>query len=261
MIFDMGFMQSNERGQAVNDSLRRAVKLAVDTVLPPQSLLALEDDPISKRLWQDVAFLDEPCCQICGYPFEYATALLSLCAACSAAKPAYTSTRAAMKYDDGSRALILSFKHGGRTEGLSMFAAQMRRAGRRALEKADFIVPVPLHRTRLIKRRYNQSALLGRAIAKISPPLFDPDILMRMRATSSQGGKSVAARRTNVQSAFAIRPKARAKIQGASLVLVDDVMTTGATLEACAKVLLASGAADVNGLCLARVVRPAKIPK
>jgi len=172
----MGFMQRDEIGQAVNRSLRHTVKMAVDTVLPPQSLLALDDDPISKRLWQDVAFLDEPCCQICGYPFEYETALISLCASCSVAPPKYSSARAAMKYDEGSRALVLSFKHGGRTEGLSMFAAQMRRAGRRALDKADFILPVPLHRTRLIKRRYNQSALLGRAIAKISKPVFAPDI-------------------------------------------------------------------------------------
>lgn len=257
----MGFMQSSEIGQAVNDSLRRAATLAIDTVLPPQSLLALDDDPISKRLWQDVVFLDEPCCQICGYPFEYATALTSLCAACSAYKPIYGSARAAMRYDDGSRALILSFKHGGRTEGLSMFAAQMHRAGRRALANADLIVPVPLHNRRLIKRRYNQSALLGRALAKISKPVFDPAILMRVRPTDSQGGKSAQARRANVKGAFAVKPAARAKIQGASLVLVDDVMTTGATLEACAKVLLAAGAADVNGLCLARVVRPTKIPK
>jgi len=236
----------------------------VDTVLPPQALLALDDDPISKRLWQDVAFLDEPCCRICGYPFEYATDLMSDCAACSITRPKYTTARAAMKYDDGSRALILSFKHGGRTDALHMFAAQMRRAGRRALETADYIVPVPLHDTRLIKRRYNQSALLGRALTKIAvkdrPELaFHPDILKRIKATSSQGRKSTSARRRNVQSAFAIRPQALESVKGAHIVLVDDVMTTGATLEACAQVLLRAGAAEVNGLCLARVVRPIKV--
>jgi len=252
----MGFMQTDAIRQAAND----LTNAALDTVLPPQTLLALDDDPISKRFWQDVAFLDEPCCQICGYPFEYETPLIALCAACSSVKPKYTSARAAMVYDDGSRALVLSFKHGGRTEGLAMFAAQMRRAGRRALESADFIVPVPLHNGRLVKRRYNQSALLGRALAKISTPSFAPDMLMRVKATSSQGGKSMAARRRNVQGAFDIRPKAAAKIKGASIVLVDDVMTTGATLEACAQALFRAGAVDVNGLCLARVVRPAKLP-
>ena len=249
-------MQTGAIRQAVND----AARLAMDTVLPPQSLLTLEDDPLSKRLWQDVAFLDEPCCQICGYPFEYETPLVSLCAGCSAARPQYTSARAAMRYDDGSRALVLSFKHGGRTEGLSMFAAQMRRAGRRALESADIIIPVPLHNRRLIKRRYNQAALLGRALSEVSDVRFDADILMRVKATTSQGGKSVSARRRNVQGAFAVRPQAAAKLKGAKIVLVDDVMTTGATLNACAQLLFKAGAAEVNGLCLARVVRAVKIP-
>ncbi len=241
--------------------LHQAAKLAIDTLLPPQSLLTLENDPMSKRLWQDVVFLDEPCCQICGHPFEFETSLQSLCARCSAMPPKYTSARAAMKYDDGSRALVLSFKHGGRTEGLAMFAAQMHRAGRRALDKADYIIPVPLHMHRLIKRRYNQSALLGRALAHICAVSFEPDILMRVKATPSQGGKSVSARRQNVQGAFSIKPKAAHQLKGAHIVLVDDVMTTGATLEACAQVLLRAGAAEVNGLCLARVVRPVKLPK
>ena len=246
----MGFMQTS--------AIRQVANQVVDIVLPPQSLLALGEDPLLKRLWQDVSFLDEPCCQICGYPFEYETALVSLCAGCSSTRPKYTSARAAMRYDDGSRALVLSFKHGGRTEGLSMFAAQMRRAGRRALESADIIIPVPLHNRRLIKRRYNQAALLGRALSEISDVRFDADILMRVKATTSQGGKSVSARRRNVRGAFAVRPKLAAKIGGARIVLVDDVMTTGATLEACAQALLKAGAIEVNGLCLARVVRPVK---
>lgn len=257
----MGFKQIGQIRQAGSEALHMMSKLAVDTILPPQSLLALEDDPISKRLWQDVTFLDEPCCQICGCPFEYETALMSLCVACSVSAPKYTSARAAMQYDDGSRSLILGFKHGGRTEALFMFAAQMRRAGRRKLDEADFIIPVPLHAGRLIKRRYNQSTLLGRALAKISSPKFAPDILMRVKATSSQGGKSMAARKRNVKGAFAVRAAAGDKIKGAKIILVDDVMTTGATLEACAQALFRAGAADVNGLCLARVVRPQKLSK
>ena len=168
--------------------------------------------------------------------------------------------RSGFEYDDMSRSLVLGFKHGGRTEGLHMFAAHMRRAGRKCLEGADYIVPVPLHASRRIKRRYNQSVLLARVLAKISAPLFDPDILMRHRATMSQGGRSASGRRRNVQGAFKVREAAIDRAKGATIVLFDDVMTTGATLESCARTLKRAGASHVRALTLARVVKAATPP-
>ncbi len=230
----------------------------IDTLLPPQALLGLDADPIARRMWADVTFLDAPWCEACGFPFEYAVQGGALCARCSVKPPSYDRARAAMAYDEGSRALILSFKHGGRTVGLSSFAAQMRRAGRDLLTDADLLVPVPLHPSRLIKRRYNQATLLARALAKITPAQFAPDVLFRTRRTESQGRFNARARADNVRGAFAVRRPDH--IKGRKVILIDDVLTTGATLESCARTLKRAGAARVDGLCLARVAKAAALP-
>ena len=250
--------QDDSLTQIAARRMKSAGGAVIDTLLPPQELLGLDADPIAKRMWADVTFLDAPWCEACGFPFEYAVQGGSLCARCSVKRPAFNRARAAMAYDDGSRALILSFKHGGRTEGLASFAAQMRRAGRDILTDADLLIPVPLHPTRLIKRRYNQAALLSRALAKITPAGFAPDILFRTRRTDSQGGFNARARAKNVRGAFSV--KHPDKIQGRNLVLIDDVLTTGATLEACARTLKKAGAARVDGICLARVAKAAALP-
>ena len=238
--------------------IKSAGDAVIDTLLPPQELLGLAADPIARRMWADVTFLDAPWCEACGFPFEYAVQGGSLCARCSVRGPAFDRARAPMAYDDGSRALILSFKHGGRTEGLASFAAQMRRAGRDILTDADMLIPVPLHPTRLIKRRYNQATLLARALGKITPVGFAPDVLFRTRKTVSQGGFNARARAENVRGAFSV--KNPETIKGRNLVLIDDVLTTGATLEACARSLKKAGAARVDGICLARVAKAAALP-
>jgi len=234
----------------------------IDTLLPPQSLMtgSLETGGIESELWAQVKFLDEPCCYICGFPFEFDEGLEALCGRCSVKRPPYDMARSGFEYDDHSRPLVLGFKHGGRTEGLHMFAGHMRRAGRLCLDSADFLVPVPLHYKRRIKRRYNQSTLLARALAKISAPIFDPDILERTRSTPTQGGRSASGRRRNVQGAFRVRDAAYDRLEGSKVVLIDDVMTTGATLESCARTLKRAGAKQVTALTLARVVKAATLP-
>lgn len=242
---------THRRAKAVGEAV-------VDTVLPPHALLGLDGDPIAKRMWADVTFLDAPWCEACGFPFEYAVQGGSLCARCVIQRPAFDRARAAMAYDDGSRALILSFKHGGRTEGLASFAAQMRRAGRDLLPEADLLVPVPLHSSRLIRRRYNQATLLARALSKITAAEFAPDILFRNRRTESQGKFNARARAQNVRGAFETRENAQ--IKSLNIVLIDDVLTTGATLEACSRCLKRAGAARVDAICLARVAKAAALP-
>ena len=253
-------VQDNSALAFAAQRLAGAGKVVIDTILPPQELLSLEADPIARRLWAEVTFLDAPWCDACGFPFEYKMVQTgtSLCGRCSVRRPAYDRVRAPMVYDEGSRALVLSFKHGGRTEGLTSFAAQMRRAGRDILAEADLLIPVPLHPTRLVKRRYNQAALLARSLAKITAADFEPDILFRTRRTDSQGGFNARARAKNVRGAFSVRRPENLK--GRNLVLIDDVFTTGATLDSCAKALKRAGAARVDGICLARVAKAATLP-
>lgn len=224
-------------------------RLVVDIVLPPT------DDT---DIFDTLTFLDDPCCASCGYPFAHQMTGISAfdlqCASCLARRPAYATARSALQYDDASRKLVLAFKHGGHTDRLQNFAAQMHRAGRTALSHADAIIPVPLHRTRLIKRRYNQSALLARALSKRCGVPMDAHCLLRVKRTPSQGGLSAKGRYRNVRGAFTVQSSE--KIKGKRLVLIDDVMTTGATLNACARTLKRAGAARVDAVCLARVVKP-----
>ena len=163
-------------------------------------------------------------------------------------------SRAALRYDSGSRGLVLAFKHADRTQNAPAFAAWMARAGADALARADLLVPVPLHWTRLVRRRFNQAALLARALSKRTGVPFAPDLLARVRMTRTQGDLTRAQRRRNVRGAFQVR--ATAPLRGKTVVLIDDVMTTGATFEACARALRRAGAREVRALALARVVRP-----
>ena len=160
-----------------------------------------------------------------------------------------------------SRALVLGFKHGDRTHGAPAYGRWMARAGAELLREADLVVPVPLHWLRLFRRRYNQAALLAQAVARTAGVPVAVDLLARRRPTPSQGHLSaMAARRRNVRGAFAVRPGRAELVKDRRIVLVDDVLTTGATAESCARTLLRAGAAAVDVLVLARVVRGAAEP-
>lgn len=163
---------------------------------------------------------------------------------------------AVFRYDAASRPLVLGFKHGDRIHGAPAFGAWLARAAGPMAEEADMVAPVPLHRARLFRRRYNQAALLAGAFARETGLPCIPDLLVRRRPTPSQGRLSRTGRRLNVRGAFAVARRHRDRIDRCRVLLVDDVLTTGATLEAATRCLLRAGAGAVDVLTLARVVRP-----
>jgi ComF family protein len=160
-------------------------------------------------------------------------------------------------YDDASRGLVVGFKHADRTFAVPAFGAWLARAGAELVGDGDVIVPVSLHRWRLAARRYNQAALLAQSLARYTGGACAVDALRRLRPTPSQGGLGRLARARNVRGAFAVPPSRRGLVDGRRVLLVDDVLTTGATVEAASRALLAAGARAVDVLTLARVVRPA----
>jgi ComF family protein len=237
----------------------------LDAVLPPLCLgcgeIIGQPGALCAGCWQDFSFIAAPQCAQCGDPFAEDLGPGAHCAACLARPPKFRRARAALGYDTQSRRLVLPFKHGDRTDIARACGGWMARAGSELLAEADLIAPVPLHWRRLLMRRYNQALLLARVVARASLPDVErrlaPDLLRRHRWTGSQAGLAAKERRSNVREAFEIHPRWAAEVAGKTVLLVDDVLTTGATAEACARVLQRGGARHVDVLTLARVVRAA----
>jgi len=232
---------------------------ALDVLLPAQC--PLSEAPVARpgdlapEAWARLHFLDDPVCDVCGAPFAFDPGPGAICGACAARPPAFDRARSALLYTEHSRALVLGLKHGDRTDGIAAFARWMARAGGAILKDADALAPTPLHWRRLFKRRFNQSALLAQALSRQTGLPHWVDLLERVRPTPSQGGLTADQRRRNVAGAFRVRARWRERISGRTVVLIDDVLTSGATLGACAAACRRAGAAEVRALTLARVVR------
>jgi ComF family protein len=227
----------------------------LDLVLPPRTFDGgpAQTRGLSAENWSRVTFLDDPVCDGCGLALPFDSGAPERCPLCQARPKAFSRARAACVYDEHSRDLILKLKHADRTDLSGLMARWLSRAAAPLLEEADAIAPVPMHPGRLLRRRYNQAAEIARPLARTSGVAYLADALIRQRDTVSQGGKSASGRRRNVAAAFVVPESRRHRVIGRRIVLVDDVLTTGATAEGCARALMAAGAAEVTLAVVARV--------
>lgn len=235
-----------------------AGRAALDALLPAQCLTCdvQVDAPgqLCAACFGRTQFVTEPCCDRCGAPFDAAGqgGVLLTCETCRIRPPAWRQARAALRYDDQTRRIVVPFKYHDRTEIAAALAPHMARAGAALLRRADVLVPVPLHRMRLLSRRYNQAALLAGAVARLAGRPAALDALRRTRSTRQLAHMAQDTRDAEVAGSIAVRPRRLARIAGAQVVLIDDVLTSGSTANDCARALLAAGAAGVDVLVAAR---------
>lgn len=251
---------TGERGARHSALKRRAWALArpmVDLVLPPRcpacGALVDDDHRFCADCWSGMDFLAGPACARCGVMFDQDQGEGALCAPCIAMPPAFDRARAAIAYGDVARQVALKLKYGRRIGLARLIAAQLERHVPDDGGEEMLIVPVPLHRWRLWSRGYNQSALIADALSRRTGVTADHHLLRRIKATPPLRGMGPRARRRTVQDVFALAGDARERLSGRTIILVDDVLTSGATAEACARQLKRGGAAAVHLLCWARV--------
>ena len=238
------------------------MQAALHLIYPPQCLSCdarvTTDFGLCGKCWRDTPFITGLVCNHCGTPLPgQDTGQPELCDDCLTIARPWSKGRAAMLYRDNARHMVLALKHGDRLDLARPAAAWLLRAATPLLEPNMLLAPIPLHWLRLLKRRYNQSALLSANLAKLARLDHCPDLLIRRRPTPSQEGRNRDARFANLSDALAVHPKRAPRIEGRHILLIDDVMTSGATFAAAAEACIASGATGVSILALARVAKDA----
>jgi len=216
-----------------------------------------EPHALCAACWSGIGFIARPYCERLGTPFPVDLGQPLLSPAAIADPPVFGRARAVARYDGTASALVHRLKYGDRPELARAMGRMMAQAGGELLGEADLIVPVPLHRWRLWRRRFNQAMALAGVVARTSGVPCDPFLLVRVKRTRQQVGLTRTQRQENLQGAFHVPPEARAQLKDRQVVLVDDVLTTGATANAAARALLRAGAATVDVLAFARVVTEA----
>jgi ComF family protein len=238
--------------------IRAGVSQAVGLVYPPSCVACRaatsEAQGLCAACWSGLGFIERPCCERLGTPFEIDLGPGLISPAAIADPPVFARARAVCRFDGTARELVHRLKYGDRVELSLMLGRMMAQAGRELIADADLVVPVPLHRLRLWTRRFNQAAALARVVARRSGRACEPQALTRVKRTRQQVGLTRAQRADNLQSAFTVLPAMRPLLEARRILLIDDVLTTGATANAASRALLRAGAASVDVLTFARVV-------
>lgn len=233
----------------------------LDILLPPQCPVCrqLVEEPyaLCPDCFKRMRFIVPPVCRVCGRPFVYLPVGGEkgndgfLCPSCLEKRYFFKAARAGVVYDYASKKIILPFKHSDRTDLSHFMTGVMCRSGKEFFPKVQAVLPVPIHKLRLLKRKYNQAALLAKEIAEKEKLPYLPDALQKAVSTQSQGHLNRRKRQKNVRNSFVVKKKELVK--GKSLLLIDDVFTTGATVNECSRVLKKAGAKEVYVLTFAKV--------
>ena len=235
------------------------MKRLIDLVLPPRCLscadICVENGQLCPPCWKEIHFISDPQCSICGWLLPYQDSLGMICAHCASKKPLFTMARSVMVYDKASSGIILKLKHGDATHLAPALGEWMWNRSADVLKDIDCLIPVPLHWFRLFLRRYNQAAILAKGISEKSSLPIMPYLLRRQRFTKLQAYLNRKQRQRNVKKAFYIPSKQIPFLQNKKIALIDDVFTTGATINECTRILLKAGCAEVRVITLARVVQ------
>ena len=253
------------RSRSIAAGLGRLARATVDLIVPPLCLNCRtplgSHDAICAACWRQIRFIRAPLCDRLGIPLPYDTGGPSVSAAALADPPDWDRARAVALFGPVTRDLIHAFKYADRHDARRLFGRWLAVAGADLFTDADMLVPVPLHRWRLIGRKFNQAQLLAGEVARLVPVPVDPFVISRVKATPSQVGLSEAERRGNLSGAFQVAVGAKPRVEGARIVLIDDVITTGSTAAACARVLRRAGAERIDVLALALVTDHSRIGK
>ncbi|MCI4677768.1 ComF family protein [Rhodoblastus acidophilus] len=245
-------------------ALKKAGGATLDLLYPPACLACRravsEHGGLCPQCWSAMRFIERPFCERLGTPFaaDFAAEAggRTISPAAFADPPVFQRARVVARFEEGpARQLVHRLKYGDRDELAGPMGLWMARAGAELLSDADLLVPIPLHWTRLARRRFNQAAALAAAIEKVSAVPVETELLLRVKPTPPQVGLTRRLRAQNIQGAFVVPEERRIEVEGCRIVLVDDVMTSGATLNAAARILLRAGAKRVDALVFACVVR------
>lgn len=243
---------------------RRALGALSDLVMPPACLVCREPigahDALCARCWRGIDFIRPPLCDRLGMPLPFDTGGVTVSAAATADPPPYDRARAVAAHDGAIRTLVHALKFHDRHDVRRRLGKWLVEAGRELVADAEIVVPVPLSRRRLLVRRFNQAAILAHEVARLAGLGYEPQLLERTRATPSQVGLSRGQRRRNVAGAFAVPPRLAGRAAGRNILLIDDVITTGSTVGACARALRRAGAGRIDVLAVAMVTDRALIP-
>lgn len=252
------------RPGAAQSLFRRSLGALSDIVMPPVCLVCRArigaHDALCARCWRDIDFIRAPLCDRLGIPLPFDTGGTMISAAAAADPPPYHRARAVAAHAGSMRTLVHALKFHDRQDVRRLLGKWLVEAGGELVAESEIVVPVPLARRRLLARRFNQAAVLAREVARLTGLDYQPLLLERIRATESQVGLTRGQRQRNVTGAFAVSARAASRLEGRNILLVDDVITTGSTVGACARILARAGAARVDVLALALVTDRALIP-